>query len=396
VPRALSLDGLHPGQKDVFCSPARFKVLAAGRRWGKTRLGIAWAFAGAWCAKRVWWIAPNYPIGAIAWREMRARAPKLGAAILEAEKLLRFPGGGYIQLKSADNPPSLRGEGLDRVVLDEAAFMAEAAWDESLRPALTDRKGDALFGSTPNGHNWFYRLHATSDEGWQSWQHPTTDNPVIDPAEVALARANLPARVYLQEYEAQFIDQAGAVFRNVQRQATAAHQDGPVKGHQYVFGIDWARSNDFTAVIVFDISDNAAIGLDSWTGLAYNTQLDRVKALAERFQPVALVSETNNMGDVLSEQLLSSGLPIVPFTSTNATKSVLVDSLALALERQAVTFLPDPALISELESYQAVRLPSGLTRYTAPEGMNDDRAMALMLANWGAGNCVTDYSARLM
>lgn len=356
------------------------------------------AFQRAWTAGRVWWVGPNFPLTMIAWREMRVRARKIGAKVMESEKRIEFPrlGGGFIQLKSADNPDSLRSEGLDRVIVDEAAFCPEVAWTESLRPALTDRRGDAVLGSTPNGRNWFFRMWAGTAQNRRSWRFPTVDNPHIDPQEVADAKEELSARIFQQEYEAQFRDLAEAVFRNVRAQAHADEQQRALDGHSYVFGIDWARSGDFTAVVVIDLQLMAVVYADRWTGVEYALQMSRVTALAGRFQPVAIVSEVNNMGGPLSELLRNQGLPIVEFTSTNATKLLLVDSLSLTLERQAITLIPYEPLLLELESYESKRLPAGGIRYQAPDGMHDDLTMAAMLALWGASNASADYSAVLM
>jgi predicted phage terminase large subunit-like protein len=100
------------------------------------------------------------------------------------------------------------------VVLDEAAFMAEEAWSEALRPSLSDRQGSALFISTPKGHNWFWDLHerARTLKGWSSWQFPTLSNPRIDSAELDQARTELGSLVFSQEFDAEFVDMGGQVF----------------------------------------------------------------------------------------------------------------------------------------------------------------------------------------
>ena len=305
------------------------------------------------------------------------------------------PTGGWIEIKSADNPDSLRSEGLDYLVVDEAAFCSEAAWTDALRATLTDRRGSAILGSTPNGKNWFWRMWASATPNRQSWRYPTSDNPYIHPDEIRDARAELSERVFQQEYEAKFKDLAGAVFRHVRDQATATPQTGAVAGHTYVLGIDWARSNDFTAVIVIDLDLMAVVFVDKWTGVEYGPQMARVGAICERFGPVAIVSEVNNMGGPLYEALRDEGLPIVPFTTTNATKLQIVDGLSLSLERQAITLIPDEDLIGELEAYEGKRLASGLMRYSAPEGTHDDLTMATMLAVWGAGSAAADFTATI-
>lgn len=380
-----TLPSLHPGQRVVALHPARFRVLACGRRWGKTRLGSALCIAVAATGGRSWWVAPSYPVATVGWRLIKRLSGQIpGVAIHQGDRLVTLPGGGEIQVRSADNPDSLRGEGLDFVVLDECAFMREEAWTEALRPALSDRHGRAMFISTPKGRNWFWRLwqrcqDETQDE-WHGWQLPTSDNPYISDSEIEAARQDLPERIFSQEYLAQFLDDAGGVFRRVLDAATAAPQDSGIHGHEYIFGVDWGRSNDFTAIAVFDLTTGELCHLDRFNQIDYQVQLGRLEALASRFRPRAIVAESNSMGQPLIDQLQRGNLPIVPFTTTNASKSIAIDALALAFERGALRIIPDPTLIGELQAYEAERLPSGMIRYGAPAGMHDDTVMALALA----------------
>jgi len=206
----------HAGQADVHDHQARFKVLAAGRRWGKTRLGVNECFDVAAKGGRAWWVAPSYKMSEVGWRPLQRIGSQVGAEVRHSLRRVTLPGGGWVQIRSADDPQSLRGEGLDFVVLDECAFMKEAAWTEALRPALSDRKGGALFISTPKGHNFFWRLWLQGNENggeWKSWRFPTSTNPYIDGAEIEAARGTLPDRIFRQEYLAEFVPDAGGVFR---------------------------------------------------------------------------------------------------------------------------------------------------------------------------------------
>ena len=334
---------------------------------------------------RAWWVAPTYPVAQVGWRLIRRMALQIpGAEVRQAERIATLPNGGEIQVRSADNPDSLRGEGLDFVVMDECAFIHEDAWQEALRPALADRKGRALFISTPKGRNWFWRLWQRCiddhDHEWHGWQLPTAANPYIDPTEIEAARLGLPERIFAQEFLAQFLDDAGGVFRRVMDAATATPQDGMIGGHEYTFGVDWGRSNDFTAIAVLDVTTAELVALDRFNQIDYSLQLTRLTALYERFRPRAIVAEANSMGQPLIEQLQAAGLPVVPFTTTAASKQIAVDALALAFERGSIRIIPDPVLIAELQAYEAERLPSGMLRYGAPAGMHDDTVMALMLA----------------
>lgn len=378
----------HVGQREVHDSPARFKVLAAGRRWGKTRLGVNECLSVAAEGGRAWWVAPSYKMSEVGWRPIRRIGGKLGAEIRKVDRQVILPGGGWVQVRSADTPDSLRGEGLDFVVLDECAFVREEAWSEVLRPALSDRRGSALFISTPKGHNWFWRhwLRGNDEQqmDWESWQFPTGANPYIDSEEIEAARLTLPERIFSQEYLAEFRDDAGGVFRGVMDAATATEQERAIAGHGYVFGVDWGKHNDFTVISAIDVTTKEQVYVDRFNQIDYTLQVGRLTGLYERFAPYTVIAESNAMGEPIIEQLQRQGLPVEPFTTTNATKKAAIEALALAFERGTLRVLPDPAQVGELQAYEMDRLPSGLMRYNAPAGMHDDTVIALALAWQGA------------
>lgn len=355
--------------------------------WGKTRLGALLCLSTSLQGKRTWWIAPSYKMAAVGWRLVTQLAYQIpGASIHKADQLVELPGGGTVVVRSADNPQALRGEGLDGLVMDECAFTQEVAWTEALRPALSDRLGWALFISTPKGRNWFWRAFVRGQEGgeeWQSWQFPTVTNPYISPSEVEAARLSLPERIFRQEYLAEFIDDAGGVFRRVVDAATAIPQREPVAGHQYALGVDWGKHSDFTVLSLIDLTEQALVHVDRFNQIDYQIQINRLWTLADKFKPTAIIAERNSMGEPLIEQLQRDGLPVTPFTTTNSTKAAIVDGLALAFERGDIKILNDPALIGELQAFEMERLPSGMLRYSAPEGMHDDMVMSLAMA-WQA------------
>ena len=384
----VALPKLHKGQRQVWDSPARFDVLACGRRWGKTRLGALRCMTVGLRGGRAWWVAPSYPMSTVGWRLIkRLSGPVPGTEKREVDRLIVYPGGGEVQVKSADNPDSLRGEGLNFLVMDECAFIKEAAWAEALRPALSDRRGKALFISTPKGRNWFWRLwqmgQDSSRSEWHAWRFPTADNPFIQADEIEAARQLLPERVFAQEYLAEFLDDSGAVFRHVVEAANAQAEHSAQPGHDYVMGVDWGKHNDFTVLTVLDVTSRSMVCLDRFNQIDYTVQMGRLKALYDRFKPRAIVAEVNAMGEPLVEQLRRERLPVYPFTTTNATKSSIVDALTLAFEQGDIHILPEPVLIAELQAFEMERLPSGMFRYGAPEGMHDDTVMSLALA-WQA------------
>lgn len=385
----VTLPTLHEPQRAIWNDPARFQVVAAGRRFGKSRLASLRCVVCALQGGRAWWVFPSYPMAAVGWRMLKRLAVQIpGAKMREVDRLVEM-NGGTIQIRSADNPDSLRGESLDQLVLDECAFMAETAWTEALRATLSDRQGQALFISTPKGRNWFWRLWkaAELDDGatWRSWRFSTFDNPHINPTEVEAARRQLPERIFQQEYMAEFIEDGAGVFRRVHEAATAEPEAAATAGEEYVIGVDWGKHADFTALAVLNTTRRALVQIDRFNQIDYAVQVGRLRGLCERFRPAMIVAESNSMGEPLVEQLQRDGLPVHPFQTTNASKTVAIESLVLAFERGEIAIVPDPVLLDELQSYEMQRLPSGLVRYTAPDGLHDDCVMALALAWSGIG-----------
>lgn len=373
----------HKGQAQVHNDPARFKVLACGRRWGKTRLGVNECLEVAAQGGRAWWVAPTYRMTEVGWRPLRQLATKLGWQVRLGDKQVMAPNGGEVSVRSSDNYDALRGEGLDFVVLDECAFIAEPTWTEALRPALSDRLGKAMFISTPKGRNWFWRYwqlgQDTAQSEWRSWQFPTASNPFIKASEIEAARHSLPERTFEQEYLAHFMDDAGGVFRRVLAAAVLEPQDAPTPGHQYVMGVDWGKSNDWTVITVWDATTHDLVALDRFNQIDYAFQMERLRVLVDRWQPDCIRPEVNSMGEPLVEQLQREGLPVTPFVTTNASKAAAVEALALAFERGDIHIINDATLIAELQAFEMSRTVTGMTRYAAPEGMHDDMVMSAVM-----------------
>lgn len=374
----------HPAQKEVHASTARFRVVDAGRRFGKTRLGVMECLEVAAKGGRAWWVAPSFPISQVGWRPLRKLAARVpGASVKLAEMTVDMPGGGEVRVRSADNPDSLRGEGLDFVVMDECAFMKPEAWTEALRPALSDRQGRALFISTPRGRNWFWELWqrgARGEDGYQSFRYPTSANPHIPASEIEAAKRELPELIFRQEYEAEFIDDQGGVFRRVQEAARVGKLDKPQAGRQYAAGVDVAASVDYTVVTVMDVQSREAVFIDRFNRVDYNVLIDRLAAIYKRWQLTAMKVEANSIGQPVIDALRSKSVSVIPFTTTASTKQVIIQNLQAAFENSQVGIINDPVLIGELLSYESKRNASGSFSYSAPEGMHDDCVMSLALA----------------
>jgi len=172
----------------------------------------------------VWWVAPVYAQSEIVYELLKPLIAEIPGAKSSDTKLAFFlPNGGALWCKSADKPDRLRGRGLDGLVIDEADFIEGALWTKTLRPALSDRKGWALFLSTPNKRGgWFHKLFLLGQRGtndqWKSWHCPSVSNPFLDPAEVEAAKDDMTKEEHDQEYGALYVDSHELVYFNFDEQ----------------------------------------------------------------------------------------------------------------------------------------------------------------------------------
>jgi len=380
---------LHLGQAQVRESPARFKVVACGRRWGKTELGKTLLLDQALQHRaRSWWLAPTYQTASQVWRDLKTSLRKMpGIAISESERRIDTAVGGMMAVRSAYYPDNLRGEGLDLAVLDEAAFMEARIWPEIVRPMLVTSRGGAIFLSTPFGRNWFWDLYRSGldpeQPEWQSFHFSTADNPMIDAAELESIRQMTAPHVWRSEYEARFSDEGGQVFRRIREAVADVRVDGPRAGHRYVAGVDWGREHDFTVIVIIEADSRQMVAMDRFHQIGWRLQRGRLRAMAERWRPQVIWAEANSIGEPNIEALIEEGLPMRRFMTTARSKPPLIESLALAIERGAVALLNDAVLLNELAGYSLERLPGGGYRYGAPPGSHDDAVMAAALA-WHA------------
>ena len=201
--------GLRTHQLEVFRSPARFRIVAAGRRFGKTRLALAEiVYASAARGRKIWYVGPSYrQAKRIVWKRLKsATRPFWATRPFETELRIETVSGSTITVCGADNPSSLRGDGLDLVVLDEFASLRPEVWLEILRPALTDRKGRALLLGTPKSRNHFYErfTYAQTAPDWAAFRFTTAQGGNVDPAELTAASHEFDPDTYRQELEAEF------------------------------------------------------------------------------------------------------------------------------------------------------------------------------------------------
>jgi hypothetical protein len=196
-------------QWTVFCCDQRFRVLVAGRRFGKTFLALVELCQAAWgVGKLVWYVAPTYKQAKrVAWKALKQMTrPYWASRPNETDLRIELVSGGTICLRGADNYDSLRGDGLDFLILDEYASIAREAWTEVLRPALADKQGRALFIGTPRGFNHFHQLveSAVTQPDWKAFHFTTAEGGNVSREELESAAKEMDHRTYCQEFDATF------------------------------------------------------------------------------------------------------------------------------------------------------------------------------------------------
>lgn len=229
-------------QQTVAEDENRFKVLVTGRRFGKTHLCIRELCKSAAKNPRSinWYVAPSYRMAKqITWIQLINKLSDLRwiSTKNEAELQVKLKNGSIIALKGADSPDSLRGVGLDFLVIDEFQDVPQQAWTEVLRPTLSDKRGRALFCGTPKGvGSWSHRLftQAIHEDNWNAWQYTTIEGGNVPADEIEAARRELDDKTFMQEYMATFNSYSGVVYYNFDYKGTVKKLENPETGVIYV------------------------------------------------------------------------------------------------------------------------------------------------------------------
>jgi hypothetical protein len=389
----------HPGQREIHRSTAPRRLASCGARWGKSLAASMEALAAALlpAERSVGWIcAPTYDLCDRIFNQIvTVVASHLRHHIVTLKEhdrrlVLRNLGGGLSEIrgKSADNPVSLLGEGLDFVVVDEAARMKPIIWQNHLSQRLIDKAGWALLISTPRGKGWFYDLFRRGqgmDPDYESWNMPSWTNPLLDAEAIEEERSRLPERVFRQEFGGEFLEGSGSVFRNVRDCATGEWQE-PVPDENYVAGLDLAKVEDFSVLVIMT-RRREVVFVDRFHRLDWSLQINRIKAAAERYNRCRILVDSTGAGEPIYESMRAAGCYVDGYPFTQKSKNDLINNLSLQFEQKRLA-LPRPELwpegIDELEAFEYSVTEAGSVKTGAPSGVHDDCVMALALAAWEA------------
>lgn len=388
------LPGLHAGQQTVESERKRFNVLACGRRWGKSKYLTRAMALTLLRGQNYGYFAATYKLQLEVWDELFSRLKNV-ADFRKTENRVKFQ-GGVIEFWTLTDPDAGRSRRYHRVGIDEGGLVKdlEAKWHESIRPTLADFKGEADFAGTPKGRNFFHTGFALGQDPlnpeWASWQMPTSSNPYIDPAEIEAARVGIngsggmPERAFRQEFLAEFLDDAGGVFRGVTLVVDdGRNEDEPRQpDRSYSMGVDLARVEDFTVITVLD-QDGRQVYFERFNQISWERQKQSIQVAYQRYQPASFFLDSTGAGDPIFEDLRRMGMRVTGYHFTNASKTSLVDNLAMMIETGKVRLMDVPVQTDELRAYEYHLTPSRNVTMSAPEGMHDDTVISLSLAAWG-------------
>jgi hypothetical protein len=400
-------------QWKILASPARFKIVSAGRRFGKSEMAAVWSLYQAFAhpmrreKAHVWIVSHVYGNSDMIFDRLKHFAHMYLESFIVKENQskyfieLRVGDNGEvsrIQCRSADKPDNLRGAGLVACVVEEAAQIDEYAYRTVLRPAFADKQANVLAISTPKRQDIWFREeywkgdpeNPDKDRRYESFSYTTLQGGNVTAEEVEDLVRDMSENEYEQEILAKFTEDDSSVFRGildcVSGEAALA-SDGSAftfkranRSRSYVLGVDVAKYEDWTVIGVLDYWSRELVYFDRFRRIDWPEQKRRIVMAAKAYNNSRIVIDAAGPGDVLAGQLVAAGLRVARVKLTVASKPQLIQQLAIAIEQTQLRFPRIPVLIHEMRSYEYERTPSGQITTNARGKGHDDCVMMLALA----------------
>ena len=399
----------HDAQKQILRSEAQFLTVAAGRRFGKSEaMAVLSLYNAIKKPEHIQFIiAPTYDQSLVIFETILKFLGKSPFNTLIKKTRyspypqLFFKHGSEIHARSSDKYNNLRGRKAHMVILDEAAFVKDAAVYEVIEPMLADYNGRMIKISTPWGRNHFYESYMKGIEGvrgYESFRFPSWANPYISHEFLEMKKLEYGENSirWKTEFEAEFIDDSSLVFP--WKLIELAIEDykipiSPEEGHVYSMGVDIAKYHDYTVIIVVDITEkpHRLVHFERFNNRPWNYIVDRIVQVQKKYKARGFV-DTTGVGDPVFEHATSRGATLSPFVFTNSSKQMLIDNLRAKLENGEIVFPNIRELLDELRFFEYSLTPTGRMKMEARYGFHDDCVMALALAlNVKASRVITGH-----
>lgn len=390
----------HKGQLKLHNAKARFRVSCWGRRAGKT-FGCCNEHVKKGVERRKslnWWVAPTYKQAQIAFENIvRAMRDQMVSKPNYTQLKFKLYSSEF-EFRSAKNPDDLRGDGVHFLTMDECRDIKARAWFEVMMPMLTDTDGEAVFISTPQGHDWFYHLYQLGQDPLQkeywSFNAPSMINPYLPLSFIEEMRSKMPEDKFEQEILAIFKPNQATVFkrvndciRNPKKVIQGnSYQEDPIPGHYYILGWDPAKHTDFSVITVLDCNTGHLVAFDRDNQTDYRVQIIRVLAIALKYNRASIVMDATGVGDPLLEQIREADFTVEGIVWTGPKKKEMVERLQLATEHQQISLPNIAVVLQEIRAYSYKISASGNIIYGAPDSqeegvkIHDDCVSSLMMA----------------
>lgn len=377
---------LYPKQHAAIFAPARYSVIEASTKAGKTAGCLVWLLFKAWNegkpGRNYWWVAPIFPQAKIAFnrlKRMLTGSDPQGRVWSknESELWIELASGGRIWFKGADKPDSLYGEDVYGAVVDEASRCKEEAW-HAVRSTLTATRGHVrIIGNVRGRKNWAYQFARKAQAGepdtayHKLTAYDAVEGGVVDPEEIEDAKRTLPDHVFRELYLAEPSDDGGNPFgiKSIKDCSVKAASGAPA----VAYGVDLAKSYDWTVVCGID-ADGGVSELERWQSDWGQTKRRILNLIGD----VPTFIDSTGVGDPIVEEIRRERYTVTGFQFTSRSKQQIMEGLAAAIQQHEVSF-PAGWLTSELEAFEYEYRQGGV-RYSAPDGMHDDGVCALALA----------------
>lgn len=359
----------HKGQNKFHKSKARFRVLTCGRRWGKSKSTAMEASAALMKKTNQlgWIVAPTYDLSEKIFREVYWTYHKCLPYMVESSSLsradmhIKLKNGSHLIAKSADNPTSLIGEGLDFLIIDEASRVKGSVWHEALRPTLGDKQGWAIFISTPKGKNWFYELFRRGAEGekdYESWHFSSYTNPYLPKEEIEQAKKTSPKFTFIQEWLAEFLESKDSYFKY---SVIVSCIDESIKfiskrrhpTYKYYLGVDCARMGEDESVLtILECANgkNKVVHIESFETNTTTELAGRVKYLDVLFKFNKIFVDMNGLGSGVYD-IINDSVPgrVKGNKFTASDKQDIYSNLTIQMENNNILYPNHRKLIEQLK-----------------------------------------------
>lgn len=366
-----------------------FITVNAGRQSGKTALSqqqaIYWALKNS--KRTIYWVSPTAAQTSKVYKQilnMVLPTPTVSTYKgSQGDTEIIFNNGSIIKFRSAAQEDSLRGETIDYLIIDEAAFIKQSVFQEVLLPMLNVRGKKCLIISTPKGKNWFFHHYMRGFENnkkYKCFKFTSLDNPYSSKDTIEIAKQSLPQVLFEQEYLGMFIDNS-AIFENIEELACLHLQGEPKAGDVYYAGVDIALKDDYTVVNIIN-QKFEVVYFERYNRLTAPQLKENLINCFKKWKPKKIYIEENNQGlPIIDDLVITHKVKnIEGFKTTATSKPEIINNLINAFASKKIKVPNNDVYKSELELFTMTMSPSGTPRFSAPDGFHDDIPMSLAIA----------------